>query len=197
MNSLEFKMNVLRFGSLILALCMPILCACTSPVFKGSDGIVRYQEFEYKDDKPSFELVLVQETHKDYENILSEKGENSHIKKAPIDEYEYLIETLVDECGLLDLIESAPSWKSIYSPRVISVENEYGKWILHSEHCMGECTSYQQSYCFVKFIDAFRNSFDNIFTLQVIDNNDKSGVEFFKEEQERLNKIANQFNKSP
>lgn len=190
-------MIILRLGSLILTISMLILCACTSPIFKGSNGIVRYQEFEDGDDKPSFELILVQETHKDHENIFSEKGENSHIKKAPIDEYDYLIETLVDECGFLDLIESAPSWKTVDSPRVISVENEYGKWILHSEHCLGDCTGDQQDCSFMKFVDAVRNSFNNIFTLQVIDNKDKTGVEFFKEEQERLKRIANKYTKSP
>jgi len=169
--------------------CLLAFCACTSPaIFDGSKGVVRYQQFNSDNGNPPLKLALVQETNTDYDRILSEKEDNVFVKIITIDKWKYLIEELVDECGFLELIESAPPWERVTSPSVISVENEFGKWTLQSEHCIGECDGYNQDNYFAEMVEVFRYCFDNTFVLQPLEDKDKNGVEFFKEEQERLNK---------
>ena len=184
-------MKNFRFDLLAVISCLPAVCACTSPaIFQGSNGVVRYQQYDAGNDKPSLELMLVQETNNEYESIMLDKGDNAFVKKITPDRWKHLIEALVDECGFLDLVESAPPGGSITSPGVISVENEFGKWTLQSEHCIGECKGYGQDNYFAEMVEEFRFCFDNTFSLQPVEDGDKGGVRFFKEEQERLKEIS-------
>jgi hypothetical protein len=187
----EAEMLISRNEICILVACLAGVCACSSPKIRyGGKGVVTYRQFGAEGGDPPLELVLVQDTHPDFETLLEAKGEHTFMKKTSGDLWNYLIDTLVEDCRFLDLAESVPTGEEITSPRVLSVKNEYGEWILQSEHAVAECECHGQRNYFVPMVDAFRHCFDSTFTLQPLEDGSRDGVQFFKDEQERLQKIG-------
>jgi len=163
-------------------------CASKSILSEGTKGVVRYQEFNPDSGDLKFELVLVQETNNDYKRILSDKTENSFIKKTSDDRYCRLVETLVNEHNFLDFLESAPTkTKASTSLKTVSVKNEFGNWILRDDHCIGVCKGNELPNYFIGMINTIRDYYDSAFALQVIiEKEDKGRAQFFRDQKEKI-----------
>ncbi|MFH2000210.1 MAG: hypothetical protein ABIK28_11050 [Planctomycetota bacterium] len=180
--------------SVVAVLCVLSFWGCRSQdIFRGSNGIVRYQQYAKENpDIPILELVLVQDTHKDCESILSTQNNSICVKKTPSEIFKFLITYLVDECNFLEAGESKPPRaRTIMPDRVITVENEYGTWTAKSACCIDECTAgYTQINTFPEMVRCLRYIFDNTFYLHTYENEESLGAQYFYEEQAWLERIT-------
>lgn len=169
----------------ILALCL-LSAGCASADFlsEGGNSVIRYQQYEKDSGEMALELVLVQETHKDYENLYNEVRENANIKKCPLPKFSYLAESLVD-LGFLDIAKAGralPSEGSVMGTRVLVIESDAGRWVAENTDM-----SIEEKESLRDMVTLFRTCFNSILGLQVIHSGPGTGgEELFLEEQQKL-----------
>lgn len=174
-------MKALSTPLFVLALLFFSGCAGAGYLTEGGNSIVRYQQFDTSSGDMSLELVLVQETHKNYQNLYEEVRENANIKKIPLAKFEYLVETLVD-LGYMEIVEASAG--SISSSRAIVIESDAGRWTARND---SEGLTENQHYDFLEMMALVRDCYDSVLGLQVIHKGLGTGGEnLFLEEQKKL-----------
>jgi hypothetical protein len=178
-------MKTIWIGLFILSAGLLVGCKSSHILTLGENSTIRYQQFDRKSGQTTLELVLVEESHKDYSDLYSEARDNANVKKAPSAMFTDLLKTFED-LGYLEMakprqLDSDPRREG--ASKAIIVESDTGRWV-----CMNS-KSYltaDQKEDFYQMERMFLNYFDGILSLQVITN--KKGSDFFYEEQRRLKK---------
>lgn len=178
-------MKTLQLCCLVLVISLLCACASSSKINDGNNGIVRFQQFNTGKKGTDLELVLIQDSHKDFDKIFEAKKTIANIKKTPLETYRRLVEILVDDFGFLDAVEAMPPGSEGDSSKVISIENEFGKWVLPYSK---DDLSPGQKQDFIEMITTIRACYDSIFSLQFI-NVKKGGKQFFQKEQKRIEEV--------
>jgi hypothetical protein len=157
-------------------------CASSAILSTGEKTIVRYQQYDGRTGQLTLELVMVEESNQDYENLYSELAANGNIKRVPSEKFEHLVDTLED-LGFVALARPLPRGvppRRADASKMIVVENTSGQWILNNKDTL----SLEEREDFNMMVDLIRNCYDSIFSLQVIQN--EEGKNLFIEEQQRL-----------
>jgi hypothetical protein len=168
--------------TLLIAAAAHAGCGTTSILAGGTNTTVRYQQIDRQSGTPSLELVLVEESHKDYQDLYSMERRAANTKKVPTETFEDFMRILED-LGFLEIARPLPSG---VPPRLsgiskaLIVESDQGQWVASNPKEM----SLDDRRQFKLMCDLFRNCFDSIFSLQVIQNT--QGKELFLEEQQRI-----------
>lgn len=179
-------MKALSTPLFILALLLFSGCAGAGYLTEGGNSIVRYQQFDTSSGDMTLELVLVQESHKNYQNLYDEVRENANMKKIPLAKFEYLVETLAD-LGYMDIVEASAG--SVSSSRAIVIESDAGRWTARNWTGCDETEGLtdEQHYDFLEMMAVVRDCYDSVLGLQVIHKGLGTGGEnLFLEEQKKL-----------
>ena len=167
----------------ILAACLLGGCRSASILTLGENSLIRYQQFDRDSGEVTLEMVLVEETHKDYQDLYSVTRTDANIKKVPSLQFSKLLETFED----LGFVEMAHPRELGVRPRTddatkaISVENDRNRWVaMNSKNGL----TAEQRPNFYLMERMFLNCYDSVLSLQVITN--EEGSKLFYEEQRRL-----------
>jgi hypothetical protein len=186
-------MKTIWIGLFILSACLLAGCKSSHILTLGENSTIRYQQFDKNTGQTTLELVLVEESHQDYEDLYSEARDNANIKKAPADMFNDLLKTFED-LGYLEMakprqLDSDPRREG--ASKALIVESDSGRWVcMNSRNYLGDetCDELDEGLVndFHQMERMFLNYFDGILSLQVITN--KEGGNLFYEEQKRLQK---------
>lgn len=167
-------------------------CSTIPDLPRGDNALVRLEQYNVKTGALDLEIVLVEENHRNYQNIYNKTRDKASIKQVPTEKYEYLVESLED-LGFMDFAKpwdgGVPRQGTFKS---ISVENDNGRWIFPIFKLPKKPTEeiLEGRKQFKLMDQTVRSCFDSVLSLQVITNED--GGNLFLEEQRRLQELNKQ-----
>lgn len=156
-------------------------CSSTTVLSHGENQMVRFQQFDKKTHECTLELLLVEESHKDYQDFYSQQRPDGNIKLIPAEMYKRLVLTL-DDFGYVEMARPRQLGSDPRTPgtsKIICVENDSGRWVCTNSK---EDLTDDQRQDFTNMEKMILACYDSVLSLQVI-TNEKGGQLFFDEQQ--------------